>query len=89
MIHLPHWAGGISRFRRLEGWGKMTCCIENPCISGADQAEARPEQIGAALAAIARRPFRASLHEPDLEFSGDVHAGGVASVSGTKPNLAL
>ncbi|MCU0791228.1 MAG: hypothetical protein MUE79_09330 [Nitratireductor sp.] len=64
----------------------MTSCIENPCISGADQAEARPEQIAAALAAIARRPLRTGLNEGSPETQGEDAVAGVSSI---KPNLAL
>ncbi len=67
----------------------MTCCIDNPCISGADQAEARPEQIGAALAAIARRPLRTSHDAETGEVLQGNEATGVSSISAAKPNLAL
>ncbi len=75
--------------RRRERLNKMTCCIENPCISGADQAEARPEQIGAALAAIARRPLRASNEADVGESLQGGASSGVSSIHAAKPNLAL
>jgi hypothetical protein len=67
----------------------MNCCIETTCISGADLAEARPEQIGAALGAIARRSQRDSIGHDAMEASSDMHDGSASSLSATKMNLAL
>jgi hypothetical protein len=67
----------------------MTCCIETPCISGADIAEARPEQIGAALGAIARRSQRASMHSDAMDVSAELNDSGASALSVTKMNLAL
>jgi hypothetical protein len=67
----------------------MTCCIETPCISGADLAEARPEQIGAALGAIARRSQRDSIYSDAMDVASDLHDGSASALSVTKMNLAL
>ena len=67
----------------------MNCCIETACISGADLAEARPEQIGAALGAIARRSQRDSISHDALEASADLHDGSASSLSAAKMNYAL
>jgi hypothetical protein len=66
-----------------------TCCIETPCISGADLAEARPEQLGAALGAIARRSQRDSMHADGMDASAELHDGSASALSVTKMNLAL
>lgn len=39
----------------------MSYCERNDCISGGDLPEAEPDQLGAALGAIARRPVAAPL----------------------------
>jgi hypothetical protein len=89
VVLFQQWVSGITHFRSQERWGNMTCCIENPCISGADQAEARPEQIGAALAAIARRPLRATLDTDFADAAENASPASASSVSAAKPNLAL
>lgn len=60
----------------------------NDCISGGDLPEAEPDQMGAALGAIARRPIAAAMAAASVEDEAQPVDITVAECN-SQPHLAL